>query len=274
TMRIPGTGFSMKPSSRRCQRPLAQAPALGAAAAMEEAEALLKLAETKPVKKDWRQRIEELCVAMFDSIGYQTSVPRFQARNGERGAILDYVDRPLNNRWWLEDEFERIREFATEEEKLARLEVIRTWESPGHGSYYDDLGNVAQMDHVALPAGPWVEPDLVEIRNPHFPWTDNGFSRARLSWLCLMRWPEKLTYRGLDPEGDYFLRATGRGDYGRSWTGSPWCPQPIPANKAHSKNSRFRRNCLPTARLSLRSGISMNTISTGGSGRTSRKSGS
>ncbi|HOF40162.1 MAG TPA: hypothetical protein PLD73_08815 [Candidatus Hydrogenedentes bacterium] len=190
---------------------LAKAPALGAAAAMEQAEAILKLAETGPVKKEWRQRIEELCVALFDSIGYQTSVPRFQAKNGERGAILDYVDRPLNNRWWLEDEFKKIREFATEEEKLARLEVIRTWESPGLGSYYDDIGNVAQMEHVALPAGPWVEPDLVEMRNPHFPWTENGFSRARLSWLCLMRWPEKLTYRGLNPEAEYFLRATGRG---------------------------------------------------------------
>ncbi|HQH67667.1 MAG TPA: hypothetical protein PK166_04675, partial [Candidatus Hydrogenedentes bacterium] len=190
---------------------LAQAPVLGAGAAMEQAEAILKQAETNPVKMDWRQRLEELCVALFDSIGYQTSVPRFQARNGERGAILDYVDRPLNNRWWLEDEFQAIREFSTEEDKLARLDVIRTWESPGPGSYYDDIGNVAEMEHVALPPGPWVEPDLVELRNPHFPWVEDGFSRARLSWLCLMRWPEKLAYRGLDPEGEYLLRATGSG---------------------------------------------------------------
>ena len=158
---------------------LAQAPVLGASAAMEQAEAILKRAETNPVRVELRRRVEELCVAMFDSIGYQTSVPRFQARNGERGAILDYVDRPLNNRWWLEDEFARIRTFPTEEEKLARLEVIRTWESPGPGSYYDDIGNVAQMEHVALPPGPWVEPDLVEARNQHFPWTYNGLSRER-----------------------------------------------------------------------------------------------
>ncbi len=191
---------------------LAKAPVIGAAAAMEHAEAILKEAETKPVKPEWRKRIEDLCVAMFDSIGYQTSVPRFQARNGERGAILDYVDRPLNNRWWLEDEFARIREFATEDEKLARLEVIRAWESPGPGSFYDDIGNVAQMTHVALPPGPWVDPDLVEERNPHFPWTEDGVSRARLSWLCMMRWPEKLAYRGLDPDAAYVLRATGRGE--------------------------------------------------------------
>lgn len=190
---------------------LAEAPAIGSASAMEQAEGILRKAETEPVKTEWRKRIEDLGVAMFDSIGYQTSVPRFQARNGERGAILDYVDRPLNNRWWLEDEFARIRNFSTEEEKLARLETLRTWESPGRGSCYDDIGNVARMPHVAQPAGPWVEPDLVEERNPHFPWTEDGFSRQRLSWLCMMRWPENLAYRGLDPAGEYLLRATGRG---------------------------------------------------------------
>lgn len=230
---------------------LAQAPVLGASAAMEQAEAILKRAETNPVRVELRRRVEELCVAMFDSIGYQTSVPRFQARNGERGAILDYVDRPLNNRWWLEDEFVRIRTFPTEEEKLARLEVIRTWESPGPGSYYDDIGNVAQMEHVALPPGPWVEPDLVEARNPHFPWTDNGFSRARLSWLCLMRWPEELAYRGLDPDGDYVLRATGSGGLRPVVDGTALVPSAYPREPGAFKEFPVPRELVRDGEITL-----------------------
>jgi len=230
---------------------LATAPAEGAEAAMQRAETILNLAETAPIHPDWRQKIEELCFAMFDSIGYQTSVPLFEARNGERGAILDYVDRPLNNRWWLEDEFARIREFATEKEKLARLEVIRTWESPGHGSYYDDIGNVAKMANVALPPGPWVEPDLVEARNPHFPWTDGGFSRARLSWLCMMRWPESLEYRGLDPDGEYLLRKTGRGGLRPVVNGQLLEPSQYPREQGAFKEFPIPRELVANGEITL-----------------------
>ena len=35
-----------------------------------------------------------------------------QASGYERGAILDFVDHPLNNRWWLEDQFAAVRALA------------------------------------------------------------------------------------------------------------------------------------------------------------------
>ncbi len=34
---------------------------------------------------------------------------------------------------------------SSEPEKLARLERIRTWEHPGAGSFYDDVGNIAEI---------------------------------------------------------------------------------------------------------------------------------
>ncbi len=191
---------------------LAAAETTGSAAAMDAALAVLARAETEPPKPAWRARIEALCKAMFKSIGFQTSVERYQASGGERGAILDYVDRPLNNRWWLEDEFDRIRALSSESDKIVRLHTIASWETPGPGSYYDDIGNPAQMPHVTLPPGPWVHPDLVEMRNPHYPWTEDGFSRRRTSWLCFMRWPESLVYRGVDPTAGYVLRFSGPGD--------------------------------------------------------------
>ena len=66
----------------------------------------------------------------------------------ERGAILDFIDHPLNNRWWYEDQFAEIRTLNSDAEKLARLKVLYTWENPGPGSFYDDICNVAQSEHV------------------------------------------------------------------------------------------------------------------------------
>jgi len=82
--------------------------------------------------------VDELCQALFDSVKLQTSVKRFQASETERGCVLDFVDYPLNNRWWLEDEFTAIRKMPTEAEKIARLDALAHWEHPGPGSYYDD----------------------------------------------------------------------------------------------------------------------------------------
>ena len=47
----------------------------------------------------------------------QTSVKKYNASGAERGAILDFLDYPLNNRWWLADEFEKIRQMKSEKEK-------------------------------------------------------------------------------------------------------------------------------------------------------------
>src|SRR5690606_8148916 len=98
----------------------------------------------QPVQPALRARIVDLCAKLFDSIALQTSVPLYHASGAERGAFLDFIDHPLNNRWWLEDEFEKVRALATEAAKCARLAEIATWETPPPGSYYDDIGNTAQ----------------------------------------------------------------------------------------------------------------------------------
>ncbi len=93
---------------------MAQAEKRGADAAMDAALAVLKRAETEPCRPDLRTRVDQLCQALFDSIRLQTSVKRFQASESERGCVLDFVDYPLNNRWWLEDQFTQIRKLPTE----------------------------------------------------------------------------------------------------------------------------------------------------------------
>lgn len=169
-------------------------------APMKRALELVQKADRDKVAPDLRRRIEELCCALFESIGLQTSVPRFHASGYERGCVLDFVDYPLNNRWWLEDEFEKIHRMDDERSKLERIKIIREWEHPPAGSFYDDVGNVAKSPHLEK-----------GLQQPTFAWWDSGFSRARLSFQVYMSRP-RLRYEGLAPDASYTIRLTGYGE--------------------------------------------------------------
>lgn len=190
---------------------LAEADTRGAEEAMSDALAVLNRVETDPTSPDVRKRIEDLCKDLFDSIALQTSVDKYQASGAERGAFLDFVDYPMNNRWWLEDEFDRIRGFASEKEKVARLEVLAAWENPGLGSFYDDVGHTGRSPHVKRSTEVITEPGEEAHPAPTHWWLEQGQSRARLSWQVSMKWPEAVVYEGLDPDASYVVRMTGLG---------------------------------------------------------------
>lgn len=181
---------------------LAQAGSLGAEKAMTEGAAVLNEAVQQPARADLRQRIIELCAALWESVQLQTSVEKYHASGSERGAVLDFIDNPLNNRWWLEDEFKKVRAMSSEQEKVKRLVELARWESPGEGSFYDDLGNIRKSPHVVYMDG--------EDNGPLFWWWDSGKSRARLSWQVTM-WPREMVYEGLDPKARYVVKTTGYG---------------------------------------------------------------
>jgi hypothetical protein len=189
---------------------MAEASTLGPSRAMDEAAGVLNTAISHPVSPDLRQRIFDLCDELFHSIGLQTSVPKYHASGEERGAVLDFVDYPLNNRWWLEDQFKEIRQLNPNEAKVTRLQQLASWAHPGRGSFYDDLGNIANSPHVIYggfgdrPKGQAIE------REPTFWWWDQGKSRARLSWQ-VTQWPRSVTYDGLDPNGVYVVLSSGYG---------------------------------------------------------------
>jgi hypothetical protein len=180
----------------------------GADKAMAAATGVLNRAVNQPMSPDLRARIVNLCDELFQSIGLQTSLEKYHAIGEERGAVLDFVDYPLNNRWWLEDEFAKIRTLGSETEKVQRLYTLATWEHPGQGSFYDDLGNIAKSPHVAQSLN--IGPQVHREPNASFWWWDQGKSRARLSWQTTM-WPRSVIYQGLDPEATYIVRSTGSG---------------------------------------------------------------
>ncbi|MDO6439405.1 hypothetical protein Q4534_18415 [Cyclobacterium sp. 1_MG-2023] len=179
---------------------LAQAKTIGAEEAMNDALQHLNKATTDMVSQDLKEKVFVYGDKLFQSIGAQLSVEKYQARSAERGAILDFIDYPLNNRWWLEDEFEKIRELGTEKEKLARLDFIRTYASPGEGSFYDNISS-ADAEHVTSKTD-----DAID-----FLWENEGLSRKRLS-TQLFQFTPTLEYQDLDPNASYLIRVSGFGE--------------------------------------------------------------
>ncbi len=180
---------------------LATAPLIGSEKAMEQALEIVNRADSQPQNQEIHDRIVKYCDDMFHSIGYQTDVDKYKASNSQRSCILTFVNYPLNNRWWLADEFEKISKMATEQEKLDRLAVIRNWENPGPGSYYDNVSNIETGPRVLTTSY-----DATDVA-----WWDGGKSRTRLSSQLYQPQPE-LFYENLDLNGRYIIRVSGRGD--------------------------------------------------------------
>lgn len=189
-----------------------------------------------------RARIVDLCERLWQSIALQTSVAKYQASGAERGAVLDFVDNPLNNRWWLEDQFAQIRTLPNEAAKVKRLRELASWENPGPGSFYDDLGNIAKMPHVVRGPG--------EDHDPLFWWWDQGKSRARLSWQVTM-WPRAMVYEGLDPKGTYVVRTSGYGKALLKIDGGRVQPSIDGREMAEFKEFPVPADCLVDGRLEL-----------------------
>lgn len=190
---------------------LRSAPAAGAANAMARAEETLTQTLTQPAAPAWRTRTYQLAEALFQSIHLKLSVPLYRAIAQGRGASLDTLDYPLNNRAWLTARFAAIRALDTEPARLAQLNEIVNWTNPGPGGYYDDLGNAAASPHLDRGVGAERDPAfLLTPLDGHFaagvgtplPW--------RMSWVDFA-WGLNdnnvtLNYTHLDPTAEYRVR--------------------------------------------------------------------
>ena len=173
---------------------------INAADNMQKVLTVVNKADIQPISQDLRKRIETLCEDLYKSIGLQTSVPKHNAKGYERGAVLDFVDYPLNNRWWLADEFEKLKHLPAEKQ-AERLQLMGSWDNPGSGSYYDDISSISNGPRVKT-----ISFDATDIA-----WWDNGKSRKRLSFQTFQRCPV-IEYVNLDPNTRYIVRICGSGD--------------------------------------------------------------
>jgi hypothetical protein len=179
--------------------------------AMADARRILDEAQEKP-SPEWRLRVYMLAEALFQSIRQQLSVSRYRAIGVGRGATLDSLEMPLNNRGWLVARFDEAKALTSEEERMALLGRILKWTDPGPGGFYDDLGNAAQQPHLVR--GLAYEEDPQRLKS-----TMTGFGyRAdwRLSWMTHAEsfWdtPLQMRYPSLDPSAQYRIRIVYAGD--------------------------------------------------------------
>lgn len=232
---------------------LKKAKSMGAAVAIEEARRALAQADT-PANPELRRSIEDLGPVLLKSIGYQLSVePPYLARNSERGALLDWLDQPVNERPWLEQRFQSILALDGEAERLARLDEIIHWEDPGPGGFYDNLGALGEYKHVVYqrtweedPSGnhtarvafPKYQADQKTIRESgsqaeaenmvfkeevaRLDGAFQGRQELRTSWqsqiTTLYGTPLKMRYEGLDRNAQYRLKVTYAGRFRPSMT--------------------------------------------------------
>ena len=174
----------------------------GSERAMASAESILHKAVTDRIAVDLRARAFELAEALFQSIRMQLSVARYKAIAVDRGATLDTLDAPLNNRLWLEQRFRELRTVPNESDRLAGLHEILHWTEAGTGSFYDDLGDVTRQPHLVRNESTLVGfgPSGTRRRS----WWDNAESRYDA--------PVRMHYDGLDPAARYKIRVTYAGE--------------------------------------------------------------
>jgi len=157
------------------------------------AAAILDRAVQQPAALEWRARVFELAEALFQSIGMQLSVPRYKAIGVDRGASLDTLDVPLNNRLWLE------RKFAEASTDPAEIDRILNWTDPGPGGFYDDLGDPTRQPHLVRGS--------VSLEY-HAHWPKSWWTYAE----SLYDEPLQMRYTGLDPAAQYRIRVVYAGD--------------------------------------------------------------
>lgn len=190
---------------------LREAGTVGADKAIAKARAALARATTEPIRPDLYRKIDALAVSLFETVGLQTSMERFHASGSERGCVMDFIHYPLNNRWWLEDRFDRIERIEDREERAKAVLQLYDWAVPPEGSFYDDIGNVAESPRApkffhSTDAGRYFR----EIPSPTIRWLGEERRPVRYAWHTYLNRPAKMAYTGLDPQARYTVRLFGQ----------------------------------------------------------------
>ena len=202
---------------------LQMAGSVGASNAMRSAQGILDRATAHRIAPDLHARIGELAEALFQSIGMQLSVHKYKAIAVDRGASLDTLDFPLNNRRWLEARFLAIQKVPSESERLKGIAEIIHWTDPGPGGFYDDLGNPSRQPHLVREFSFAEDPGSMQSARTDFEEDlvadepdEKTEGARRVSWMdhaeSLYDQPLQLRYHGLDPKARYKVRIVYAGD--------------------------------------------------------------
>ena len=186
----------------RAMAELRRAGDIGARAACDRALQLLDQAAAEARQGELRARVYALAEALFQSIHVQLSVPRYGAQAVRRGASLDGLEYPLNDRLWLQERCAETAALESEPERLDAVDAILRRTDPGPGGRYDNLGEAAQQAHLVTGPGFHDDPSFLDSALQGFaiPYPAQAIPYA---WLIhaesIGSGPLQLRYEGLDP---------------------------------------------------------------------------
>jgi hypothetical protein len=205
--------------AREQQAQAAAVAMLGGSGASEELVngARRALADSSPSAEEQRlhDRLFGLAEELFHDGGLQLSVKLYGASNWERGANLDRVDTPLNDRVWMQGAMDKALGQTAESGRLGALKAIVDWRHPVAGAVYDDLGDPAAEPHLVRGQEWTQDPEMYGAAIDGI--ADRTLADGwRLSWLsyaeALYEQPLEMLYTGLDATVEYRLRVTYAGE--------------------------------------------------------------
>ena len=188
---------------------LGEATVQGSRAAIREAFHIWDRAVTSPIAKNLRTRVFQLAEALFQSIRMQLSVPMYGAQYETRGANLDAIDYPLNDRVWWRARLSEVISLKTEEERLAALDGLLSRLDATPGGFHDDLVRPHDLSRVQ-DCRPYAEdPGALRTPSRRFPYRKDS-QLLPISWrgglVMLGTSPLRMRYENLEPGADYELR--------------------------------------------------------------------
>ncbi len=193
---------------------LARAGELGAEEAAKQATEILECPTATPEVGAMRQEVLHLGALLYKTIQMQMSVPLYHADGEERGAVLDFLDIPLNDRIWILDRIQKAMALPAKIERIAALEEVAHWTDPGPGGFYDDLGNPTREPHLVRRKEWEHDPGFVQTVLDEFGGDSPSY---RYSWnrqaSTLYATPLEMRYTGLDRSAEYRLRVVYNGRF-------------------------------------------------------------
>src|SRR4029079_1934016 len=125
-------------------------------------EAILDRSDARTSIDPLEARVNELAEALFQSIGMQLSVEKYRAIEVGRGANLDELNVPLNDRMWLKNRFTAIRKLGDEATKLRGIDEAFHGTARGPGGFYDALGDPSNQPHLVKSGSYAKDPGFLE----------------------------------------------------------------------------------------------------------------
>lgn len=182
---------------------------------IEKARQILRKAETQKILPELAAKINVLADLLFEHIGAQLTVTRHQAAAWDRGAFVECLNIPLNDKRYILAQLDKAEKCQSQEEKAqAVLENIVRRTDPGEGGFYDDFGSdrswhrLENHEDYKNDPGFFKTPLLSFLMPP--PHDKDDKLNVPLAWrqnvYTLYQTPLFINYSGLDPKAEYVIR--------------------------------------------------------------------